>query len=488
MNQLTIFDYANLDPETRIVVQQKTGEIRGLMRRAAQDIVDIGLRLIEVKGRLPHGQFGPWLRAEFEWDERQGRRFVAVAQRFGKSDNLSAIAPSALYLLAAPSTPEEARNEALELARNGETITHARAKEIVVTHAVTSREQIQESDDSDEAVEPILDEAGILLESSKQAATLGDFDEAKEFQQEAKEVFAVAQDLKDARKPLPLAPQGGKKLAGYITLNEWESASREQRAAWLLTRDDTSKFNSQGDNESIEWALWSWNPVTGCRHNCPYCYARDIADRFYEQKFEPSLWPARLSAPSNTPFPEARAREWMGHKNVFTCSMADLFGRWVPSEWIEAVLDAVRSAPQWNFLFLTKFPQRMAEFRFPDNAWVGTTVDCQARVANAEKAFRKIKAGVKWLSCEPLIEPLKFKDLGAFDWLVIGGASKSAITPEWHPPRSWVEAIEKQARELGVKVYEKANLLKRICQYPGIEDVEPSFAPPGLKYLPEVTG
>jgi hypothetical protein len=40
---------------------------------------------------------------------------------------------------------------------------------------------------------------------------------------------------------------------------------------------------------------------------------------------------------------------------------------------------------------------------FPANTWVGTTVDCQARVVNAEGALRKVKAGVKWLSCEPLI-------------------------------------------------------------------------------------
>ena len=56
--ELTLFDYASLEPETRIVVQQRTSEIRGLMRRAAQDIIDIGLKLIEVKERLPHGAFG----------------------------------------------------------------------------------------------------------------------------------------------------------------------------------------------------------------------------------------------------------------------------------------------------------------------------------------------------------------------------------------------------------------------------------------------
>jgi protein gp37 len=48
--------------------------------------------------------------------------------------------------------------------------------------------------------------------------------------------------------------------------------------------------------------------------------------------------------------------------------MADLFGRWVPAEWIEAVLDSIRANPQWNSLLLTKFPKRLAEFQFPDNA------------------------------------------------------------------------------------------------------------------------
>ena len=51
------FDYGALDSETRIVVQQRTGEIRSLVRRSAQDIIDIGLKLGEVKQRLGHGGF-----------------------------------------------------------------------------------------------------------------------------------------------------------------------------------------------------------------------------------------------------------------------------------------------------------------------------------------------------------------------------------------------------------------------------------------------
>ena len=138
--------------------------------------------------------------------------------------------------------------------------------------------------------------------------------------------------------------------------------------------------------------------------------------------------------------------------------MGDMFGRWVPQEWIETVLRVIRDAPQWNFLCLTKFPKRIAEFEIPPNAWIGTTVDLQARVAAAEAGFEGVEAGVKWLSCEPLLEPLRFKHLDRFDWIVIGGASASTETPEWRPPFEWVADLVRQARDAGVKVYFKTNL------------------------------
>jgi protein gp37 len=288
----------------------------------------------------------------------------------------------------------------------------------------------------------------------------------------------------------------------HVTLEQWAAMSPDDRSEALSARGD-KKFIAQGKSESIEWALWSWNPVTGCLHNCPYCYARDIATlgqtaTAFPNGFAPTLIPSRLSAARNTPFPaakvaaekgkgtsegEARA---LGLGNVFVCSMADLFGRWVPAEWVEAVLDVVRAAPEWTFLFLTKFPVRMAEFDFPGNAWVGTTVDCQARVKNAERSFRKIKAGVKWLSCEPLIEPLKFQDLGAFQWIVLGGASRSSGTPTWHPPQRWVLDLKQQAASLGIPYYLKANLSPdRERYYPGQKpEPEPAEAPPALRYLP----
>ena len=133
-DQLVLFDYAALDTETRIVVQQRTGEIKALMKRAAQDIIDIGQKLIEVKQRLGHGHFGGWLRTEFEWSQDTAKNFMNVAVRFGDNPKISDFAPSALYLLAAPSTPESARVEAVERAAAGEIITHTVAKGIVIDH------------------------------------------------------------------------------------------------------------------------------------------------------------------------------------------------------------------------------------------------------------------------------------------------------------------------------------------------------------------
>jgi protein gp37/ParB-like chromosome segregation protein Spo0J len=277
-----------------------------------------------------------------------------------------------------------------------------------------------------------------------------------------------------------------------VALTDWEQMSKEQQADILNWRGRgyTYRINEQ-KTDNVEWARGSTNPITGCRHNCPYCYAREIAERIYPEKFEPVLHLDRLIAPYTTPVP-AMAQQDMSYRNVFMCSMADMFGQWVPTEWIETILETVRENPQWNFLFLTKFPIRMAEFEYPDNAWLGTTVDLQARVKNAERAMRKVKAKVKWLSLEPLLESLQFEDLSTFNWIVIGGASpireaSTGPTPEWRPPRRWVWDLTGKALDAGCLVYHKTNLnnerLKMFPNDPNPLQIEPGAAPSVFKYL-----
>ena len=257
-----------------------------------------------------------------------------------------------------------------------------------------------------------------------------------------------------------------------VSLEQWRELDEPTRAALLPpdpARVTVGQFNKQ-ESGAIEWAQWSWNPITGCLHDCPYCYARDIATsgRFasaFPNGFAPTLKPRSLLTPRHMQVPREAMPDLVSgsrgdtrYRNVFTGSMSDIFGRWVPDEWIEAVLAEIRAAAQWNFLCLTKFPKRMAEFDIPPNAWMGTTVDLQARVANAEAAFANVGAKVKWLSCEPLLEPLQFSHLDRFDWIVIGGASRSTRTPVWRPPYAWVRDLENQADEAGLKVYMKTNL------------------------------
>jgi protein gp37 len=208
-------------------------------------------------------------------------------------------------------------------------------------------------------------------------------------------------------------------------------------------------------------------PGEGCRHNCRYCYARELAHRkslhhAYPINFEPLFHHERLDAPANTKVPE-KANSDPCLKRVFVCSMADLFGKWVPDEWIEKVFAQCHAHPQWDYLFLTKFPQRYVKLQLPPTAWIGTTVDEQYRVKIAEEAFRKISGvRVKWLSLEPLLEPLEFTNLSMFDWVVIGSQSAThqpdGRVKEFAPPFEWVARIFAQARECGCRVYLKPNL------------------------------
>lgn len=226
-------------------------------------------------------------------------------------------------------------------------------------------------------------------------------------------------------------------------------------------------FNETAGN-GISWAAWSWNPVTGCLHGCDYCYAREIAtsERYkaaYPAGFTPLFHHERLEAPANTVVP-ANRRDDPAYRRVFVCSMADLYGRWVPQGWIEEVHASMLRSPDWQYITLTKFPDRYPGLEMPPEAWIGTSVDEQKRVRIAERAFAELPQGtVKWLSLEPLKEPLEFADLSMFDWVVIGAQTETRqdgrVVPAFAPPFEWVSRIVSQAREAGCKIHLKPNLM-----------------------------
>ena len=118
-------NYASLPREVEVEARADAALIKGLMRRTAEDVITIGQALIRQKAALPHGQFLPWIASEFEMHEQSARRFMQVAERYGKSNTMLDLTPTALYELAAPSTPPEVQAEVERRIAAGEIVSAA---------------------------------------------------------------------------------------------------------------------------------------------------------------------------------------------------------------------------------------------------------------------------------------------------------------------------------------------------------------------------
>jgi protein gp37 len=180
--------------------------------------------------------------------------------------------------------------------------------------------------------------------------------------------------------------------------------------------------------------------------------------------FDPHLWPERFDAPHNTPIP---GHNTSGNRNVLVGSLGDIFGDWVEREHVETILNIVRDTPQWNYIFLTKNAKRYLEFDLPLNCWVGVKIDEQKEVKPAIEYFSRIKASVRFVSCDPMVIWLLFPTLEPFDWMIIGPKPKTKNKPAFHPPKIWISSLTKQARASGCKVFVK-HLKDPACRgFPG---------------------
>jgi protein gp37 len=214
-----------------------------------------------------------------------------------------------------------------------------------------------------------------------------------------------------------------------------------------------------GPDNGIGWCDYTWNPITGCKHGCRFgpndtpCYAEVIAERFrgtkgYPNGFEPTFRPERLSDPRRLKTPA----------RIFTCSMADLFGSWVPRAWILAVLEAMAAAPWHTFLLLTKAPWIAVDYDVPSNVWLGATVTGGLqKEAYRLACVRRYRSRVRFLSCEPLEGPLDVS-AAAPDWIIIGAATGRGA---FQPDDAWVAGIERYAARVHVPIYHKDNLTIR---------------------------
>jgi protein gp37 len=240
-----------------------------------------------------------------------------------------------------------------------------------------------------------------------------------------------------------------------------------------------SIFNKTTDD--IELAKYTWDPVTGCQYDCPYCYAKDEAMKFTGH-FNPEFHEDKLDAPYNTALDKENNR-------VLLCPSSDLFGEWVPDEQIQKIIDICKATPQWTYLCLTKNPKRYLNFIFPKNMWLGMTCDTQGRFDASLPVAKELKnrqskqewkdkgwkANIVFVAFEPLKENIivKPRSQWRFDWVIIGGQSKTSGEPEFQPEWDWVKYLLATAQVFSL-VYFKSNLTVRPRELPEeeYEDIE----------------
>jgi protein gp37 len=214
----------------------------------------------------------------------------------------------------------------------------------------------------------------------------------------------------------------------------------------------------------IEWTDETWNPVTGCvkvSPGCKHCYAETFAERFrgtimpngkphpFADGFDPTLRTERLSQPF----------AWRSPRRVFVNSMSDLFGDFVPDDFLARVFDVMRRTPQHTYQILTKRAERMREWtlasswlRDARHIWLGVSVENRAYGVPRIDELRAAAASVRFLSIEPLLEQLGEIDLRAIDWVIVGGESG----PRAREMRAeWVRGIRDQCRAAGVAFFFK---------------------------------
>ncbi|GCD11403.1 DUF3102 domain-containing protein [Clostridium tagluense] len=89
-----------------------TEEILQLKNQTASNMIEIGKKLIQVKGNLPHGQFGKYLEEKVSFKKSTANNFMKVAIEFSNFQSLGDLEPTKLILLL--DIPKEERAEFIE--------------------------------------------------------------------------------------------------------------------------------------------------------------------------------------------------------------------------------------------------------------------------------------------------------------------------------------------------------------------------------------
>ena len=228
----------------------------------------------------------------------------------------------------------------------------------------------------------------------------------------------------------------------------------------------------------IDWTDEVWNPVWGCKTGCEYCYARKFAKRFgnkiarkeaeYVENYSHLVYstdmylrmqlrrfePTWLESNFQKEFPRTP-------KKIFVGSMSDIF--WWERKWMQRVLNKISKNPQHRFLFLTKFPEVYKKYDFPQNCWLGVTVNKTNEIQRIQDLINFTGTNIRFVSFEPLMEDIipkvDLNKVSSIEWFIIGaetGNRKGKIIPK----KKWVENFANDYIPPAPKLFYKDSIIK----------------------------
>lgn len=265
------------------------------------------------------------------------------------------------------------------------------------------------------------------------------------------------------------------------------------------------------DKSPIEWTDATWNPQRGCKKvdlDCKHCYAERVARRFSgpglayaDTVTKHGHWNGKVFEMSER---LADPLRWRAPRRVFVGSMTDMFIDEGTRPFLAAVFGVMAACPQHTFQILTKRPENAADWfdwiagharpkvltgvadpksyniiaeckhyarhyigraAYPakldryhadmvwplPNVWIGTSIGHDGAMHRLAE-LKRVPASLRFLSMEPLHQPVGRLNLDGIGWVIVGGESGNDARP-MHP--DWARAIRDQCVEAKVPFFFK---------------------------------
>ena len=264
-----------------------------------------------------------------------------------------------------------------------------------------------------------------------------------------------------------------------------------------------------GEKTGITWTDHTFNPWMGCTKispGCTNCYAERDTARWKLAEWGPKAPRVRTSAAYwKQALTWNRKNEALGVRTkVFCASLADVFEAHpdLPG-WRAELWPLIEATPFLDWLILTKRPENVVDMvphrwlldGFPANYWPGITVENQEETRRIAYLQKWKGGGPRWISAEPLLEPLRLDDFleapcnclipalegagqhspacavfktPAFDWIIVGGESGPSTQGVRPFSEEWARDILAQIRTWGKdRAVRPAFFLKQLGQAAG---------------------